>query len=235
MRGPGLRLFAVAALDLAHQTPLAGAGPLAAGTELVVFRDVGAIVVPATYAAEPLTLPELDDYRAVIDEAFAACAVVPAPPGTVFRSREALVGWLELHYFTLVEALNFVEGRAVARVTVTARGVDPGTAARAALRLAAAEPGDDDARADPAATPDAVALAADAFRVLRRDAVSFLVLRPDGAAGSDAAHGSFLVDRPRWDAFVQAVAQLAARSPALRFDCSGPWPPYDFVRLQFRG
>jgi hypothetical protein len=53
----------------------------------------------------------------VLDALFAERTVLPAPPGTVFRGRDALAEWLELHYFTLVEALNFVDGRAVARVT----------------------------------------------------------------------------------------------------------------------
>jgi hypothetical protein len=238
-RAAGLRLYGVAALGHVAGTPVLGAAaPLVEGTEVVPFRDVGAVVVSATYADDPLTLPELDTYRAVIDALFAERAVIPAPPGTVFRSRDALSGWLELHYFTLVEALNFVEDRVAARLTVTpAAAGEAGARRAAALRLAApsttAEFPLDDAAA--VALPDAVALAAPVFAALRREAVSVLVLRPEGGAPEDAAHASFLVERGRWTAFHAAVAREAQGRPALRLHCTGPWPPYDFVRMQFAG
>jgi hypothetical protein len=224
-RGPALRLFCVASLDAGRpEAPTA----LATDTDLVAFRDVAAVVAVAPYVPDPVTPPELDRHRLVIDEVFAARAVVPAPPGTLFRSRETLVGWLELHYFTLAEALRFVEDRAAARVTVTRAAERSQGARRAPLRLA---PG----REDEPDVGDVVSLAAEAFGVLRREAVALLVLRADEALGDDAAHASFLVERARWARFEQALATEAEQRPALRFAMSGPWPPYDFVRMQFRG
>ena len=46
---------------------------------------------------------------------------------------------------------------------------------------------------------------------------------------------SFLVDRSRWRAVVDAVAVERQRAPELDIRVTGPWPPYDFVRLQFGG
>ncbi len=231
-RGVGLRLYGVASLEHAQASAASGA-PLAAGTELAGFRDVAAIVESAPYSAEPLALPELDRYRAVIDEVFAQRTIVPAPPGTVFRSRDALTGWLELHYFTLVEALNFVEERAVARVTVArAPAGEAGARRPTPLRLApGAEPEPDVVDV----ADDLVGMAATAFRALRKDAVAFLVLRADAQGAGGMAHGSFLVDRGRWAAFEHAVAREQAHHAGLRFRVTGPWPPYDFVRMQFRG
>jgi hypothetical protein len=162
-------------------------------------------------------------------------AMVPAPPGTVFRSRERLVGWLELHYYTLAEALDFVTDRAVARVTV--RRDDPNATAAAALAVPPASLRltlDVEGTTAPPAN-DLVSLAADAFRDLRREAIAMLVLRagPDAAQPDDTAHGSFLIERARWQTFVDAVALQSRRHAALRLDCTGPWPPYDFVRMQF--
>jgi hypothetical protein len=31
------------------------------------------------------------------------------------------------------------------------------------------------------------------------------------------------------------VKEEAKRLPGLRIDVTGPWPPYDFVRMQFGG
>ena len=82
---------------------------------------------------------------------------------------------------------------------------------------------------------DLTSLAAESFRALRAEAVALLILRagPDAAAPDAAAHGSFLVERRRWREFEEAVGIEAARHPTLRFQCTGPWPPYDFVRMQF--
>jgi hypothetical protein len=230
-RPPGLRLFGVAALEHAG----VDVASFAAGTELVPFRDVAAVVAPAPYAADRLAPHDLDAHHAVVGEVFERRAVVPAPPGTVFRSRERVLGWLELHYYTLAEALDFVADRAVARVTV--RRDDPAAAHAAALAVPPASLRltlDVEGTASPAAN-DLVSLAADAFRELRRDALAMLILRagPDAAQPDDAAHGSFLVERARWDTFVEAVALQSRRHAALRLDCTGPWPPYDFVRMQF--
>jgi hypothetical protein len=49
------------------------------------------------------------------------------------------------------------------------------------------------------------------------------------------ASASFLVDRSRWRAFADAVAGEQHRDPELEVRLTGPWPPYDFVRLQFGG
>jgi hypothetical protein len=201
------------------------APPLADGTELLAYRDVGAIVAPAAYSASPLTPQELDQYREVIDGVFARRAVVPAPPGTVFRSRDLLAGWLELHYYTLVEALAFLEDRVTARLSVTR--IEP--SAPPSLRLAPAD------TAELPVAGDLTSLAAESFRALRAEAVGMLILRagPDAMAPDAAAHASFLIERRRWREFEQAVGVEAARHPSLRFQCTGPWPPYDFVRMQF--
>jgi hypothetical protein len=239
-RGVGLRLFAVVALAhptggaaARHEADAAGERDAVPGTTLVPFRDVAAVVAPASYVAEPLTLPELEGYREVVDALFATRAVLPAPPGTVFRGRDALAEWLELHYFTLVEALNFVDGRVVARVTARPGGDDDDAPPRpAALRLTPTSLTAELEIAELAAG-DLTARAAESFAVLGRDAVSWVVLRTVDGAPSDASHASFLLDRPRLAAFEQAVAREAARRPGMRLAVTGPWPPYDFVRMQF--
>jgi len=49
------------------------------------------------------------------------------------------------------------------------------------------------------------------------------------------ARASFLVDTQRWETFKETVNKEAQRQPALAFGVTGPWPPYDFVRMQFGG
>jgi hypothetical protein len=49
------------------------------------------------------------------------------------------------------------------------------------------------------------------------------------------AVASFLVERERWAQFEAAVLEEGRRDPELRYRVTGPWPPYDFVRMQFGG
>jgi len=263
----GLRLYGVVSLAAPGALAVDGAAASARarlhtpplGTpaaEVLRVRDLGAVVSPAHFAAESLTDDLVRGYRAVVEAVFAERAVLPAPPGTLFRSRAALTAWMELHAGSLAEGLRFAEDRAEARVTAEGAGGEPGAA-------------------------DRVAWATEAFAALRREAVALLVLRaganpgeagvagpggpyaregpivPTGAvagghgpgghglgghvprsalgASVEAAHAAFLVDRSRWGAFADAVAREGRRHPALRLVCEGPWPPYSFVRLDFHG
>jgi hypothetical protein len=220
-----LRLFGVTTTDGAvSDAAPAQLRPLAPGTTLVTFRELAAVVAETPYGRPALADGDVTTYRSVVECVFQQRAVLPAPPGVVFRAREALERWLEIHFVTLTDALAYVEGRAAARVHVS----------RAANRLTTG------------GTPVVVegqteeipinvdAVASESFRVLRRHAAASVQLKPyppnDGAV---AAVASFLVDRERWGAFEAAVAEEGRRDPELQFRLTGPWPPYDFVRMQF--
>lgn len=186
--------------------------PLVAGTSLITFRDLGAVVRAGEYRSPGHG--SIDEYLRVIDTIFHQQAVLPAPPGVVFRSRDLVAQWLELHYFTLVDALAFVEDRAVARVHVK--------------RLERKEE-----MAAHAGSTDAAAVAiADSLRVLRRHAVaSVAVMDAQGAERPDEA--SYLVERERWGSFSEIVEAEDQRHDDLTITHTGPWAPYDFVRMQF--
>jgi hypothetical protein len=181
------------------------------GAELLPFRDVAAIVGPADYAATAPSGEVIEQYRRVVDDVFCKAPILPAPVGTVFRTRETLTRWLELHYVALTEALSFVEDRAVARVHVGR--VD----GKAAEREVGSE---------------VAAAAADSLRSLRRHAVVAVPLKSEQVTGI-VLSSAFLVDKELWDDFVSAVDDQRRRNPGLALDISGPWPPFDFVRMQF--
>jgi len=194
-----LRLYGVAAVESGQATSLAE------GTSLVHFRALAAIVEPAAYSVTTL------------DEAYGHSTVLPAPPGTVFQSQSILSRWLELHYFTLTEALSVIEGHAAARVSITTHSRQ--------------ENGDGDAQKSFAA------LAAESLRLLRSQAAATVTLPRADADDEDGvvARASFLIDRERWQTFKDTVSKEAQRQSALDFRVTGPWPPYDFVRMQFGG
>lgn len=176
------------------------------GTDLVVFRDLAAVVGPPA----PGDSGDLAHYREVVECVFRRQGLLPAPPGTVFRGEDVVSQWLELHYFTLLDALGFVEEMVAARVDVVR------------------SPGEDPAEGlDEAAET----VLQDALRVLRRHAAATTTVLGDEERRPVAA--SFLVERDRWEGFEGRVAEESGRLPDFTLSLSGPWPPYDFVRMQF--
>jgi hypothetical protein len=195
-------------------------GTFGRASDVVVFRDLAAIVKDVPYAAPGAGA--LRHYREVVESVFREQAVLPAPPGVVFRDRDVLTQWMELHYFTLLDALAYVEDRAVARVVVTP--AEPSDAPDA-------DPADGPGGGSAVAKREASeAVLRDALSALRRHAVATL---PVGGDGGHAAATSFLVERARWAQFTELVAQENGRLGDHALRLSGPWPPYDFVRMQF--
>lgn len=197
-----LQLFGVIATHDGHE------GPLSAGTEVVTFRDLGAVVAPCAYEAPgDAGLPH---YRRVVESVFRQREILPAPPGVIFRSGDILGQWLELHYFSLLDALVFVEERAMARVTVC-------RAPHRADGTSVDEAGND--------------VLQDAVRVLRRHAAATVGFGGEGHAALTAM--SFLVQEDRWQLFTDLVHRESDRLTDHTLELSGPWPPYDFIRMQF--
>jgi hypothetical protein len=73
----------------------------------------------------------------------------------------------------------------------------------------------------------------ESFRVLRRHAVASLVISNHAGEAGPAARASFLIERERWGVFNDIVKEEQKRLREMHLECTGPWPPYDFVRLQF--
>jgi len=205
----GLRLFGVAEMENGI------ADSLPEGTSVVQHRSLGAIVEPTAYSSAKLEEADLERYATVVDEAFKLCTILPAPPGTIFKSHGTLSHWLELHYFTLTDAMSVVEGNVAARVSIGA----------------GAKVKEDEA------TKSFQALAAEALRLLRGNAAATVVIPIPENEGKEGviARASFLVASEKWDSFKSIVSQESRRQPALDVQLTGPWPPYDFVRMQFGG
>ena len=209
-----LRLYGITANDHAHARPQnGGAGGESSNPELLAFRDLAALVTPSEYSTVTPTGELIEEHRKIVDSAFVHAPVLPAPVGTVFRSRETLMRWLELHYVALSEALNFVEDRAEARVHVRRRK------------------GKSDERDTGS---DLAAAAAEAFRSLRRQSVAAVPLKSEHLTGI-VLSSAFLLDKELWSDFVTAVDEQRSKNRALEFDVSGPWAPFDFVHMQFGG
>ena len=181
------------------------------GVRALAMRDLAAIVEEGDYTARPLENTEIDRHANVVSTVFSVDAILPAPPGTVFRTPDVLQRWMELHYVSLSDALAWLENRSAARVHVT----------RA-----------DGKQSDKEAGSDLAAIAAEVTRSLRRHAVSSVPLRTEEVTGI-VLSAAYLVERELWREFADAVDDERDRHPLVKVELSGPWPPYDFVKMQF--
>lgn len=190
-----------------------GQGPLKlpSGVRLHPLRELAALVEDGEYTAREVATPELERHMAVIASVFQQDAVLPTPVGTVFRSAEVLQRWLELHYVALSDALAWVENRVAARVHVL-RGSD--------------------VSAERESNSDLGVIAGEVVRSLRRRAVASVPLRHEEDSPV-LLSTAFLVEEELWREFDEALTDERERHPTLRIELTGPWPPYDFVRLQF--
>ena len=201
-----LRLFGVAAAEGGSPAPLPE------GVQLVPFRDLAAVVMEEPSLPAVSSTNGLDSHLGVVAGISASRPIVPAPVGVVFQSRDVMTRWLELHYVALSEGLAFVEGRVEARVHMRHR--EPHVLEETQADLAA--------------------VATESFRQLRRHAVAALPVKTSHQP-DELLSGAFLVEEDRWQSFTDAVGEEEARQGILHLQMTGPWPPFDFVRMQFGG
>lgn len=208
-RGSPFRLIGVVhASSINDAVRLAGAG-----AHGITFRDVAAVVRPCANRNEAPTEAAFLEHHALVAGLSRSTTLIPAPPLTTFRSGASTLQWLELHAVALTDGLAYVDGRAGARVT-------------AARDMAGVT-------SDPSVLPPSAA-AIESFRSLRRYATATVPVSSGTVGdGTTIATEAFLVDRATWDRFTAEVATEDERSPGLTLRLTGPWPVYDFVRLQF--
>ncbi|HET7620532.1 MAG TPA: GvpL/GvpF family gas vesicle protein [Gemmatimonadaceae bacterium] len=204
----GCRLYGVALLTRAN-----GGDPsrVPTGVSVLRFRDIGALVEQAAFSHAASVQCDLDHHRGVIERVFRGGAVLPAPCGTLFRGTDHVRRWLEQNYIALNEGIHFVAGRCEARVHVSLRTPEES--------LSEEEVG------------EAELAVAECFRLMRRGAVAAVSLPLH--VHSTIMSGAFLIDQARWSEFAEQVRAQALRRPDLLFAKTGPWPPYDFVRMDF--
>ena len=181
------------------------------GVETIAVRDLAAITGRSAYHRMEPAERDFERHAAVLEAVATRYPVAPAPVGTVFKGRDTLVRWMELHYHALHEALAFLDGRVVARVHVVRRDI----------KL-------------PAIGTDIAASAAEIFKTLRAQSAAMVTLKTEHLTGT-VLSGAFLVERERLEMFANAVTSAASSHGELDVQQTGPWPPYDFVRLDLGG
>jgi hypothetical protein len=181
------------------------------GVQTITIRELSAIVEEGDYSARDVGPQDVARHLEVNGALFDSDSILPTPVGTVFRSPEVLQRWMELHYVALSDALAWVDNRSAARVHITRS---------------------DGREGDKETGSDLAAVAAEVTRTLRRHAVASVPLRNEEITGI-VLSAAYLIERELYHEFTNAVADVRRRYDSLSIDLTGPWPPYDFVRMQF--
>ena len=189
-------------------------------------------------------------HNRVIEAIHARQAILPAKFGVVYAHARDIVAALRSTCDTLLPQLHRLEGcdewaihlyadRAVVRDRIAERNPAIGRLREA---HAAAKPG----RAfflqrqlrdelDGATRQALVALAQGAFDRLSAAAVagqaSAVKAAPDGAAETEILRAAFLVARDGAERFEAEMRAATDAGEGLRFECTGPWPPYSFAAV----
>jgi len=179
--------------------------------KLIALRELCALAEEGEFSANDVQPEDTRRHLEVVSALYGDDAILPLPVGTVFRNEEVLNRWMDLHYVALSDALAWVEDRVAARVHIV----------RASGREADRDTGS-----------DLAAVAAEVTKGLRRHAVSTVPLHNEQVTGITLS-AAYLVERQLWDEFRDAVGGEREKHPQLSIELTGPWPPYDFVRLQF--
>jgi hypothetical protein len=169
----------------------------------VRYRDIEALVRHVSYEVPPLDDEHVQVHQRAVDRAMRRGTVLPAPYGIVFRGRRQLIKMLQDQYLVFDEGLSFLDGHWEVRLHITAA-----SGADNKVQL--------------------LDLATEVYTELRRFARAAV---PFPRQEKRLLSAAFLVERTSWLDFMERAEDMGAAHPTLSFDITGPWPPYDFVRI----
>jgi hypothetical protein len=169
----------------------------------VRYRDLEALVRDAPFVMPKDSSGAVDEHQRIVELVMRRTTILPAPFGIIFKGRRQLIKLLQDQYLVFDEGLSLLEGHWELRLHIS-----PSSAGLV--------------------EDDLSDLAMTLFGELRRFARAAVPFRHEGKRLVSAA---FLVDRTSWVEFVERIEDFGAQHPELVFDVTGPWPPYDFVRI----
>jgi Gas vesicle synthesis protein GvpL/GvpF len=203
--------------------------------------------------------PDLDglamrahEHEAVLEAILASSPVLPMRFGTLYPSDEAVRRVLQAHQSTIRAAVAELEGKVELGLTVTwDRGRDENATGR---ELAVVQPSGGTGRAylsrreaekvaSERLATDCREVATGLHRAIQVEAIASVVhptrhpSQSDERARDIVLRASYLVEKSNRDRFEDVIVEAlnAGMACGLRGDLTGPWPPYNFARLQLDG
>lgn len=198
-----------------------------------VYRNIMAVISPLDSAEVEPTKDALWRHEVVVEALMADGAVLPVRFGTMLGDESVMKATLVAHYAQFVDDLDRVRGRVELGLRVLWDDVGP--------------PTDGGGAKSEASSGHAYLMGrlvqerqVRAWRE-RAHALAVEIEKPLVGLTVEATHqllvtprmlmtAAYLVDAAEVARFQQRLEALQAVHPALRFMCTGPWPPYTFMR-----
>ena len=166
------------------------------------YRDLEALVRAVAFELPAVDRETVQEHQRIVWNASKRETLLPSPAGIVFKGRRAVIRFLQEQYIPLEEGISLVEGHWEIRVHLKPTLPEGRTeAGEAALHV---------------------------YGELRRFARAAF---PFAHEDEHVLSAAFLVNRGSWLQFMDHAEELGHRHSDLVFDVTGPWPPYDFVRM----
>ncbi len=169
----------------------------------VRYRDLEALVRDVPFIMPTDNNRSVDEHQRIVEMVMRRTTILPAPFGIVFKGRRQLIKMLQEQYLVLDEGLSLLDGHWELR-----------------LHIGSNAPADQDEELSD--------LAMNIYAELRHYARAAVPFPKEAKRLVSAA---FLVDRTTWVEFIERIEDFDTHHQALTFDVTGPWPPYDFVRI----
>lgn len=169
----------------------------------VRYRDLEALVREVPFVIPTDSNSAVDEHQRTVEMVMRRATILPAPFGIVFKGRRQLIKVMQDQYLVLDEGLSLLDGHWELRLHVSATAVGE----------------KEDDLSDVAMT---------IYAELRRFARAAV---PFPSEGRRLVSAAFLVDRGSWVEFIERIEDFGTQHAELTFDVTGPWPPYDFVRV----
>ena len=167
------------------------------------YRDLEVLVREVPFVMPGDDNAAVDDHQRTVEHIMRRTTILPAPFGIVFKGRRQIIKLMQEQYLILDEGLSLLDGHWELRLHITASAVGE----------AGDELGD---------------LSMTIYSELRRFARAAVPFPNEDKRLVSAA---FLVDRSSWVEFIERIEDFGGQHADLTFDVTGPWPPYDFVRI----
>jgi len=226
------------AITDASEAPLpAESGLEGASLFSLAYRDIAAVVSHLTAVKVPVLEANLWRHEAVVEALMAGRAVLPVRFGTLLADEAAVQAMLAAHYASFAADLHRLRGRVEVGLRVLCQ---------ADLRPAATERRSGQGSQGSAVSGRSFLLARleeERQRQARHQRAENLAMQLHTPLAKLAVESTwqvlitprllltaaYLVEYEQVATFRRQVEALSAAYPALRFLCTGPWPPYSFV------
>jgi Gas vesicle synthesis protein GvpL/GvpF len=236
-------LTGTTAIDASGAVAFVADGELAAITSVVPLAEFGEAAIKQNLHDGVWLEQKVTGHEAVLETALARAPLVPFRFGTIYRGEEQVRQMLRANAY-LSETLQRLRGTVELGVKAF---LDPEEFERGQLGDASEEPGDSGrayllrkqrdrqlAEARAAFTAVFAQESHDRLAAAAEDARANPVQRPEVSGGEMILNGAYLVRSDREEAFRTALATLQSinQPEGVRYELTGPWPPYNFVDVE---